>query len=177
MGGGKVKNKKWFFRIIAIIVVFIMTVIWINYTYVYFPINYPKGLISEYHYSFLDFKKPIFIEGIYDKENGERWFSRYITDEETVKNILKHFDEAVELKNFNEDMELPKTRLSQYEVIIRSVDSWEGGGSRAYGTILIQFQFYEEKNFFFIGNRYFELSDDLKTEIMDAFSEVEWYQW
>src|SRR5699024_7668228 len=152
------KNKKIIVGVVTVIIVLLLSFVWVNQKYLYTPFTYPTGLSSKYpHYSFLDFKKPILIEGIRDDVDGERSFSNYVTEEKVIKNVINHFVEAIELEDFDQKRleQASHSENSVYDVIVRRGDSWEGGNSRVYGPILIQFSFYEGADFFFIDNEYF----------------------
>ncbi|QOR64760.1 hypothetical protein IM538_12915 [Cytobacillus suaedae] len=171
--------KKSRFVIIGFILLLVLSIIYINYAYIYNPLTFPKGNISEYpHYSFTTFKKPMVMEAIKREPNGDRSFYQYIKDEKDIKYLLKQFDEAhkrVGSYDINRYIsELPEDRGAEYTIIFRQVDKWDG--DVAQGRILIQFTFFENNDVFEISGHYFySLEEEFKNDIVHAFSEDKWF--
>ncbi|WEG16654.1 hypothetical protein PQ478_19445 [Alkalihalophilus pseudofirmus] len=173
------ENKKMIRIVIAGVLIIILSTSWIHYRYLYPPFTYTNGLINEQQLSFTDFKSPVFIQGIRDEADHTRWFSSYITDEHVVRNILNYYNDASALEISNEQRNLAYEQgLARYEIIVRQVEEWRGDGHVANGRVLLQFRFYEDRDYFYIDeNTYYELTDEFRQVLMKSLSDVEWHQW
>jgi hypothetical protein len=144
----------------------------------YNPFTFPEGNIDDYsHYSFTTFKKPMVMEAIKRETDGERSFYQYVTDEKDIKSLLKQFDEAHKHLGYYDNeryiSELPDNRGAEYTIIFRQIEKWDD--EVAQGRILIEFSFFENNDVFEIsGHHFYNLEEDFKEDILNAFSPEQW---
>ncbi|MET3504918.1 hypothetical protein [Halalkalibacter oceani] len=167
--------KKWLIAIGGLIVLAVGVVIWMNQNYFYTPFSYPDGVVAEHTYSFKDFKKPVSIyveKRDFSSSDTPYLYSKRMTDEEVVGELLGHLDRAKEVEDLIDPDAVYDESSIQYRVFVLG-NLYEGRDRQ-----LFVMHYGEDQDSFHIEtNRYFELTPEFKNSLQEAYQTVEWNPW
>lgn len=166
--------RKWLSAMTGLIVLAAGVIVWMNQTYFYTPFSHPDGVIAEYTNSFRDFKKPVSIyveKRDFSSAKTPYLYSKRMTDEEVVGELLDHLDRANEVAHRSEPDAADESNI-HYRVFVLG-NLYEGRDRD-----LFVMRYGEGQDFFHIeSNRYFELTSEFKASLNQFYQTVEWNPW
>jgi hypothetical protein len=131
--------------------------------YLYNPLTFPNGNLTDFGIRWSDFKKPIAIEADSWGEKGNQTIYIPIENDDIAKLIVNSFANLDKINNYSYEKyinELPKVQGKRYTILVREIKSQ---------NILINFSFRENSNIAEVdGVHFYSISSDFKKAIIDV---------